>query len=440
MSPSPDRSYRALLAVPSLGRMLLGMQVARIGQAMVSVAMVLFTLAEFHSAALAGLVTFVGIFPGLIAAPIAGALLDRHGRTRLVVLDEVVAACSMLLIGGLAAAGLLTPPLLVLIAGLSSLTGPLSNTGLRSLFPLLVPRHLWERANAFDSNGYVLATVVGPPVAGLVVQLVGGPVALAGIGVVFAIAAVVLLGTPDPPTATVSSGRLLLDAWRGLLYTWRNPTLRALGFSISAVNLSGGMVAIVVPLIVLNRLHLGPAAVGGMFAVMGVFGVLAAFLFGRLDSDGRERRMLTWSMLGCAAATLLLLPDAGPLPLVASLGLVGLLNGPMDIALFTLRQRRTDPAWMGRAFAVSMAFNYLGNPVGSAVAGWLAGVSVPAAVAFGAGGCLAGAAIARWAIPDAHGPAPGAARQWSERTAARGATGAPDPRSSPAVEAEISDG
>ena len=82
--PEPtDRSYRALLAIPYLGRVVLSMQLARVAQQMVGVAMVLFTLAEYNSPALAGLVTFMGLFPGLLLSPIAGALLDRHGRLRL---------------------------------------------------------------------------------------------------------------------------------------------------------------------------------------------------------------------------------------------------------------------------------------------------------------------------------------------------------------------
>src|SRR5512142_633817 len=138
-APATDRSYRALLAVPSIGRVLLGMQIARIAQSMVTVALVLFTLTTYHSAPLAGLVTFAGSFPGLFASPIAGALLDRHGRTRLVILDYLLAAASLLLIGGLSLAGALPSWLLVLIAAIASVTGPLSTSGLRSLFPLIVP-------------------------------------------------------------------------------------------------------------------------------------------------------------------------------------------------------------------------------------------------------------------------------------------------------------
>jgi MFS family permease len=393
-----DRSYRALLAVPALPRVLLGMQIARIAQQMVVVAMVLFTLNAFHSPSLTGLVTFASGFPGILAAPIAGALLDRHGRTWLVVADYLVACIAMVLIGGLSLAGLLAPWLLILIAVLSSLSAPLSTAGLRSLLPIMVPEHLWERANAMDSNGYVIATLIGPAVAGLMVQVWGGAVALIAIGILFAVAAVVLLRIPDPMTRTVTTGRLVLDAWQGLVYALRNPTLRAIGLSISTLNLAGGVTTIVLPLIVLNRLHQREITVGLLFAVSGVFGMVAAFAFGRMNTVGREKRMLVLPMFGYALSLLLFLP-AQIVPIALALALGGLLSGPLDIALFTIRQRRTDPAWMGRAFAVSMYFNFLGFPIGSALAGWLASQSIELAILFGAAAAGAAAIIAQLLVP-----------------------------------------
>jgi predicted MFS family arabinose efflux permease len=72
----------------------------------------------------------------------------------------------------------------------------------------------------------------------------------------------------------------------------------------------------------------------------------------------------------------------------------------MDIALFTVRQRRTDPAWMGRAFAVSMAFNYLGMPVGAALAGLLADRSIETAIlVLGVGGSILAAIAAAVLVP-----------------------------------------
>jgi len=383
------------------------MQVARVAQGMVSVAIVLFTLDRYGSPAFAGLVTFASIFPGLLISPIAGALLDRHGRIRLVVLDYVVALLSLLLIGILALADLLPGWLLVVIATVSSLTSILSHVGLRSLFPILVPEPLWERVNAVDSNGYVVATIVGPPIAAVLVALLGGSVALVIIGLAFGVAAAVLFGVPDPPSKVVATGHILADAWEGMKYTWRNPTLRGLGFSITFGNLAHGMTTIVLPLIILQRFGLSEAVVGLAFAASGISGMISAFAFGRMDTRGREWSLLVWPMLALIPTVGLLLLAAGQASvpigiavIVAEMLIVGLLVGPMDIALFTVRQRRTDPAWMGRAFSVSMAFNYLGVPIGAALAGIIASGSIETAIVLlGIGGATASFIAAALLVP-----------------------------------------
>ena len=411
MTESPP-SYRALLRVPNLGRVLVSMQLARIAQSMVGVALVLFTLDRYGSAAFAGLVTFASVFPGLLISPIAGALLDRHGRIRLVRLDYVVALAALAVIGLLALLDALPGPVLVLIAVVSSLTSILSHVGLRSLFPIMVPEPLWERVNAVDSNGYVVATIVGPPIAAVMVGLLGGPITLLLIGIAFGAAALVLVGVPDPAGTTATTGRILADAWEGVKYTWRNPTLRGLGFAITLGNLAHGMTTIVLPLIVLQRLGLGEEMVGLVFAASGISGMASSFVFGRIDSRGREWSMLVWPMLALVPTVALLLVAAGQASVPLGLGvlflemlLVGLFIGPMDIALFTVRQRRTEKAWMGRAFAVSMAFNFLGMPVGAVLAGLLADTSLEAAILLlGVGGSLAATAAAAFLVPRSEAP------------------------------------
>ncbi len=392
-------SYRALLGVPSLVRALAGMQTARIAQSMVGLAAVLFTLQRYHSPQLAGLVTFAAIAPGIVVSPIAGALLDRYGRTRLITLDFVVAASAMVLIGVLALADALPAWLLIAIAAVESLTAPLSSVGLRSLFPLMAPSHLWERMNAIDANGYVVAQIIGPPIAAVLVSVAGGPWALIVLGAVYAAAAVIVFGVPDPPSVSTSTGRLLHDAWQGVVYTFRNPTLRGLGLSLTISNIGGGIGAIAIPLIVLNRLGMGEATIGFLYAMQGVFGFVSGVMAGRMDTRGRERNLIAWPMFGYVLGTALLLPSAGLLPLIAALVFMGLISGPLDVAMFTVRQRRTDPAWMGRAFAVSMNLNFAGFPVGSAIGGFLAGQSIELAIGVAVVLCLVGAILSAVLIP-----------------------------------------
>ena len=118
----------------------------------------------------------------------------------------------------------------------------------------------------------------------------------------FGLATIAMIGAPDPDTSASSSGNLLGDAWAGVKYTLRNATLRGLGVSISLLNVSGGMVTIVVPLIVIQRLGLPEYAVGLVFAASGVAGVIAALIAGRLDTRGREWDLLVLPMGGIAAA------------------------------------------------------------------------------------------------------------------------------------------
>jgi MFS family permease len=412
-----DRSYRALLGVPRLGRVVASMVLARTGQSMVGVALVLFALGVYDSPALAGVVTFASVVPGLLIAPIAGALLDRHGRVRLMIVDYVVAFVSLLLIGGLALAGLLPSPMLVLIVVVTSLTSILSVVGLRTIFPIMVPSQLWERVNAIDSNGYVVATILGPPLAASLIAILGPAEAIIAIAIPFGLSVVVLIGLPEPDAETASTGRLLADAWAGVRYAWGNRTIRGLGFALSVLNLAWGMMTIVVPLVVLKNLGYGDAMVGFVFAASGVSGMISAFLFGRLDTRGREWTMLVVPIVLMAPLVALMLPAAGALgPIEPATGLAlllllmflfGFVNGCSDIALFTIRQRRTEPAWMGRAFAVSMAFNFMGFPVGAAIAGALVTVSLAATIWVGVVACLLAAILAAVLIPR-HEPAVGA--------------------------------
>jgi MFS family permease len=366
---APPVSYRALLAVPHFPPVVLSTLLSRVGGQMSSIALILFVLTRYHSPGLAGLATFLSIFPGLLVSPLAGALLDRHGRKRLIILDYLFAMLAWVLIGVLSLAHHLPIPLLLVITGLQAVTAPLSQTGLRTLFPLLVPRTLWERANAVDSNLYVLAGIIGPALAGILVAIGGGELALIATGLFAGAAAVAMLGLRDPETNMVTTGSLLRDAWQGLVYVVRNPTLRGLALSLFVANLGGGILAIAFPVLVFQRLHQGPAAIGLLLSVMGFASLIAVIVWGRLRTEGIERQLLSWPQFGFAGGLLLIVLAPNLWVVALAMVVFGVVVGPLDIALFTVRQRRTDPAWMGRAFAVSMMLNYSGVPVGSALAG-----------------------------------------------------------------------
>ena len=398
-------SYGRLFAISGFPRLVASMMLARVAEQMVSLVLVLFALQHYGSPEIAGAVTFLSVAPGLLASPIGGALLDRHGRTRLIVIDYAIAGLTLALIAVLAVAERLPVPALLVIVTISSFTQPLGNTGVRTLFPLIVPRPLWERANAIDSNGYVVASIVGPALAGTLVAVFGAPAALAVTASIFAVAALVAIGIRDPGDRT-EAGNLLADAWRGLVYVAKHSTLRPLALAVTTANLGGGIFFLALPVLVLTRFGAGPEFVGLLFALSGISGSISVLLMGRISTLGRERQLLAGAMLGTAACFAFVLLFPQPLMVAIAMLLWGVATGPFDVVLFTIRQRRTDAAWLGRAFAVSMALNFAGFPIGSAIAGAVLPVSIELGFALAVAATVAGAVLAYIGIPERDAPAP----------------------------------
>ncbi len=378
-------TYRALFAVPGFRRLGAATLVARTGATMQSLVLVLFVLQRFHSPPLAGLVVFLSLVPGILISPVAGALLDRHRRMLLINVDYAIAATSLCAIAGLSAIGDLPVAALLLIVSVSSLTNPLSNSGTRSLFPIIVPRSLWERANAVDSGAYVVAAIAGPAVAGLLIGVVGAQAALLATAALYLAGLVLLLGMTEPELERMPTTSLAGDALAGLRYVVRHRELRGLGVATAVSNIAFGIISVCMPVLLLTHLQVGDGSVGLMYAVMGVAGLVSGTIAGRMNSEHRE---VWFVVVGCAVSALSMLTmllaagiGGGLLVVALAMALFGIANGPFDIGLFSLRQRVTAPAWMGRAFAVSMSLNFIGMPIGSAIAGPVVEHSLPIAFA-----------------------------------------------------------
>jgi len=108
-----------------------------------------------------------------------------------------------------------------------------------------------------------------------------------------------------------------------------------------------------------------------LFAAMGAAGFLAGILTGYFGTENREKYLLAISCMVTAAAFVALAFDHHEVLLVVLIAVIGFANGPLTVAMFSLRQRATEPEWFGRAFAVSMNLNFVGSPIGASIAGAL---------------------------------------------------------------------
>ena len=392
--------YRALLASPGVAPLLAATLLGRLATRMFSLALVLFMLGRFHSPALAGWATFLSLTPGLVASPIAGALLDRLGTLRAIRTDlalNVVVLAALALLGAHLAPG----PVLALL-GLLSLTSPLGWAGVRATLPRMVPQALWPRVNALDTATYGLVDVTGPALGGFAIAVLGAPVTFGLIAGIYAAAALSLFAVGPVPAPEATRRGLFGDIADGILHFARHRTLRALSLCTTLYNAAWGALTILVP--VVARAALGPrgdAAAGLFWTLVGAAGLVASLTAGRLPVAGNERRFLAIGLAITALAIFPLAAFGGLAGLALAMAFIGLVAGPVDVALITLRQRRTSPAWFSRILVLSMSLNVAGMPVGAAIAGQLVRFSLPLTFAAAALASLAATAAVALIPPEA---------------------------------------
>jgi MFS family permease len=381
---SVEASYAALLRVPGFARVALATLLARLGGQMWEIVLVLFVLARYRSPSLAGLTVLVAILPGLALSPVVGALLDRQGRVRLMIIDYALTAVLMTTIVVLSINHRLPPPLLLALVAVLAVSNIMSITGARSLFPLMLPRTLWDRGNGLDTSSYSLMAIIGPAAAGVVVARFGPEAGLLAIAAVAALASLSLVGVAEPVARVAAATSLAGDAWAAVRYVVQHRSLRGLAITLFVANLGFGVLPVGIPVLVLRQLHGSAATVGQVFAVFGIAGLVSGLLVGRRNTEGKERVFIAGS-IAVQVPALALLAVANTLPMVFAIALVaGAAGSVVNIGIFALRQRRTEPAWFGRAFAVSLSMNFSGQPIGSALSGPLLEHSIALPLLLGA--------------------------------------------------------
>jgi predicted MFS family arabinose efflux permease len=395
----PTLSYRQLLRVPDVRALLLATCLSRMGGRMLSLAIVLYALVHAGSPELAGWLAFALVAPGLAISPIAGALIDRAGAVWAITADMTTSAACVLALALVDMLGWASTPVLLSLTTLFSLTSPLSAAGIRTLLPRLIPREVLDRANALDTSIHGLTDIVGPALAGLLMGLVGAVPTFCVIAVLYACAALCIGGIHrvHVPPGQLLHAALLHEAWTGLFRVARQPTLRGLAICYGLYQITWGALIVLVPVVAARHFgtDTGEWTAGLLWAGAGAAGVIGALSVGQLGAVGRERQVMAVGMVFTAVATCPVAAMFGIAGLVVGLMLISVAAGPIDVGLLTLRQRRTDPAELGRVLSVSMSLNLAGIPIGSALAGVLITWSLTTTFAVaGLASLLAGAAVA----------------------------------------------
>jgi predicted MFS family arabinose efflux permease len=270
----------------------------------------------------------------------------------------------------------------------------------RSMLPSLVDRHQIVDANRGLTAGKTVAEASGFAASGWLVQLLTAPGAIVVDAATFVWSALTLRRIERvesrPPEEAGERAQIAREIVQGLGFVRRHAVLVPVAVSIFLLSVSIQIIGAVYLLYVNQELGFSPGVLGVIFAMGGLFSLLASLVAGRaLTIFGVGPLLIGSVVLLALGQSLTALATGVTLFAVAAMLLQQAMDLPWslyEITQVSTRQAMTPDAWLGRMNGSFHAVEFGGYLLGSVAGGWLGTeVGLRATILVGAVGILAAA-------------------------------------------------
>ncbi len=368
-----------LLRKPEFLKLWLGQTISLVGSQVTQLALGLTAAAILDaSPAEMGILGTLSSLPFLLFGLVAGAWADRLRRRPMLILSDVGRAVLLVSVPIAAVSGHLSLLHLDVVAfGVGTLNVVFA-VAYGSFLPALVARDQLAEGNARLALSEAVSRTVGPGLAGVLIQALTAPIAIAVDAASFVVSAVSLLWihADESPPAAAQRRSLWAEIHEGLQTVWRHPILRAMLGAFTLGNMGDGLFSGISLLLLTRDLSLEPAAIGAVFAGLGIGGLFGATVSGvvtRAIGPGATLycAMVIWGLAYAAMGLVQPSPIAVPV-LAVLMGALGTINPIGGANSQTLRQAVTPDRLLGRVIAVGRVATWGGVALGAFAGGLLA--------------------------------------------------------------------
>jgi MFS family permease len=351
--------------------------VSEFGSALTLIALPWFVLQTTGSAARTGLTGFAVAVPGFFVGIFGGTIVDRLGYRRSSVMADIVSGIGLGLVPTLYyTAGLPFVVLMALVFVGSMLAIP-GVTARRSMLPELAELAgvRLERINAAFESVQHLALLLGPPLAGLLIAWLGPSTVLwiDAATFVFSAAAIGLI-VPDLQSRAreeaIARSGYRAELAEGIRFLVGDALLRDMAITLGLFNgLEAPIFAVILP--VFAKEMLGSATSLGLMVSAFAVGALAGVsLYGTIGHRLSRRTVwFTAYLLSPLFYWALAIHPAFPI-LLGVFAVLGIVSGPINPLMVTIRHERIPPPMRGRVFSTYSAIAQVVSPLGIVLGGF----------------------------------------------------------------------
>jgi MFS family permease len=334
------------------------------------------------SAVQMGYLAAAGAVPVLLFGLFAGVWVDRLRRRPILIASDLARAVVLAFVPVAALLHILSIWHLYVVAAIMGVLTLCFDVADRSYLPGLVRRDQIMEANSKLSVTGSLAEVGGPALAGVLVQLLTAPIAMAFDALSFLWSALFIGQIKRPEQLHIpEEGHQMHGVWHeigeGLRLIWRDRVLRAIAASATIRDFFGWFFAALYAFYAIEELGLTTGVVGVLVGAGGVGSLVGAATAGRLSRRFGIGPVLLGASLAGALFQFFVPAASGPFFLVFAAMFAAQLFGDVAWEIYfinqmSLRQIIVPARLLGRANATMQFLEGGAGPLGALVAGALA--------------------------------------------------------------------
>ncbi len=331
-------------------------------------------LVETDSVLLSAATFAIGSAPGIIAAPIGGAVADRYPRNRVIPAAASIKAMAYLAMGIVAIDGFSNPWPIFLLVAIGGIVNSFELPATQGLITDIVPRQSRMNAISVQSFGTRSLGAVGALAAGGIAEVWGIPAALITAAAAILLGGSVVAFVPSMRTAVgMARGpvtRVFRDATEGVRSMISMPAVSVLLGMAVIVEIFGFAYEAVMPAMARNELRVAEVGLGALRFATGAGAVAGTIVLTLLGDFRHKGPLLLGIALGYGLGLLGLSISPTFAVALVLVTMVGAMAAMFDAMEWTLLQANVPDNMRGRViggWVFAIGFGWLGHMAMGAV-------------------------------------------------------------------------
>ena len=237
-----------------------------------------------------GAVAFFAYLPVLCLSPVAGSVIDRVDKYRLILVTQTSAMVLAFVLGTLSWSGHATVPVVAMVAAMIGTVGAFDLPARQAFLVDMVGAEDLPSAIALNATIFNTARVIGPAVAGMMVGTTGETPCFFVNGVSYLAALWAFWGMTLPPATSRVPPRGDRSLRSGLEYVRRQPVTRSLLVALGIVSAFSLQANVLMPALAKRSFAASAMGYGLLLTAYGAGAVMSALLWARKHRTAVEQR------------------------------------------------------------------------------------------------------------------------------------------------------